>query len=108
MAIAGLRDQDRLDGASNYIIWKVRMSFLLDDFGLKTYIDAVVAVRTDPNPLKEYKKEMSRAKRLILDGVQDHVVSHTTAMILPSRCGMLSLCCIRVLLSNEICNSRRS
>jgi len=26
--------------------------------------------------LKEYKKEMARAKRLILDGVRDHVVSH--------------------------------
>ena len=25
---------------------------------------------------KKYKKEMEKAKRLILDGVRDHVVSH--------------------------------
>lgn len=44
MATIGLRDQDKLDGASNYVIWKARMSFLLDEFGLKMYIDVVVAV----------------------------------------------------------------
>lgn len=76
MTTVGIRDQDRLDGASNYIIWKVRMSFLLDEFGLKTYIDAVVTIPTDTDQLKGYIKEMARAKHLILDGVRDHVVSH--------------------------------
>ena len=52
------------------------MSFLLDEFGLNMYIDAMVAVPQDTDQLKEYKKEMAWAKRLILDGVRDHVVSH--------------------------------
>ena len=52
------------------------MSFLLNEFVLKTYIDAMVAVPQDANQLKEYRKEMAWAKQLILDGVQDHVVSH--------------------------------
>ena len=69
MATVGLRDQHRLDGASNYVIWKARISFLLDEFGLKAYIDNVVAVPMDAYQLKEYKKEMAWAKRLILDGV---------------------------------------
>ena len=45
------------------------MSFLLDEYGLKPYIDAVVAVPQDANQLKEYRKEMAREKRLILGGV---------------------------------------
>lgn len=69
MAIARLRDQDRLDGASNYVIWKKRMSSLLDEFGLKAYIDNALAVPQDAYQQKEYKKEIARAKRLILDGV---------------------------------------
>ena len=69
MATTELRDQDRLEGASNYVIWKARMSFLLDEFGLKAYIDNVVAVPRDADPLKEYRKEMAWVKRLILDGV---------------------------------------
>ena len=52
------------------------MSFLLDEFGLKTYIDAVVVVPQDADHLKEYRKEMVQAKRLILDGDQDCIVSH--------------------------------
>ena len=69
MATAGLRDQDRLDGASNYVIWKARMFFRLDEYDLKPFIDAVVAIPTDVDQLKEYRKEMARAKRLVLDGV---------------------------------------
>ena len=32
----------------------------------------------DSYPLKAYKKDMAKAKRLILDGVRDHVVCHIT------------------------------
>jgi len=42
MATSGLRDQDRLDGVSNYAIWKARMTFLLDEHALKMYVDNVV------------------------------------------------------------------
>ncbi len=69
MAIARLRDQDRLDGASNYVISKAKMFFLLDEYALKTYIDVVVTIPMDADQLKEYKKEMAQAKMLILDRV---------------------------------------
>lgn len=71
-----LCDQNRLDGASNYDIWKARMSFLLDEYGLKAYIHVVVAVLEDADQQKDYKKDMVRAKQLILDEVWDHIVSH--------------------------------
>ena len=79
MAPSGLRDQDRLDGASNYAIWKARMSFLLDEHALKTYVDNVVAVLVDADPLKKYIAEMAKAKRIILDGVKDHMVCHVAS-----------------------------
>ena len=52
------------------------MSFLLDEHALKTYVDSVVAVPVDADPLKKYQAEMTKAKRMILDGVKDHVVCH--------------------------------
>lgn len=76
MASARLRDQDQLDGASNYVIWKARISCLLDEHDLKMYVDSVIVVPSDADPLKKYMAEMSKAKRLILDGVRDHVVRH--------------------------------
>jgi len=72
----GLRDQDRLDGASNYVIWKARISCLLDEHDLKAYVDSVVVEPVDVDPLKKYKAEMVKAKRLILNKMRDHVVCH--------------------------------
>ena len=65
-----------MEGASNYVIWKAIISFLLDEHELKTFIDNVVDVPADPDPLKAYKKDMDKAKRSILDGVRVHIVSH--------------------------------
>jgi len=56
-----------LDGASKYVIYKARMSFLLDGHSLKTYLDNVVVEPPNRNPLKKYKEEMVKAKSMILD-----------------------------------------
>lgn len=76
MATTRLHDQDRLDGASNYGIWKARMTFFLDEFGQKTYAENVVAIPTDQQRLVNYNKEMAKAKRIILDGFRDHIIPH--------------------------------
>lgn len=52
------------------------MSLLLDEYGLKAYVENVVEVLQDSNQLKEYMKEMKKEKRMILDGIQDNLVSH--------------------------------
>ena len=79
MANNGLRDQDRLEGASNYVIWKSRIEFLLDEHDLKALVDSAVAEPLDAAHLRQFKKNMARAKRLILDGVKDHIVPHIAA-----------------------------
>jgi len=79
MTTNGLRDQDKLDEASNYVIWKARISFLLDEHALKTYVDNMVVVPADANLLKKYRAEMAKSKRIILDGVKDHVVCHVAS-----------------------------
>ena len=76
MATGGLRGQEQLDGASNYVIWKARISFLLDEHGLKTFTDSTLDEPTDVAPLRAFMKNMAKTKRLILDGVKDHIVSH--------------------------------
>ena len=79
MASNGLRDQDRLGGASNYVIWKSRIQFLLDEHDLKALIDNAFVEPLDAAHLRAFKKNMARAKRLILDGVKDHIVPHIAA-----------------------------
>ena len=42
MAFNGLRLEYALDGSSNYIAWKERMDVVLEDNGLKDFIDSNV------------------------------------------------------------------
>lgn len=79
MVESGLRDQDWLEGSSNYVIWKEMMKFLLDEHDLKLFIEGVLVVLLDEDPLKEYKKNMAQAKRSILEGVRDHVMCHNAS-----------------------------
>jgi hypothetical protein len=80
MASAGLRDQDRLDGASNFGVWKAIISLLLEENGIKEYVTSTVAVPTDPVLLAAYKKDDAKVRRIILDGVKDHILPHITEL----------------------------
>ena len=44
MAMNGLRDQDRLDGASNFVVWKARILSILDRHCIKTFALRTVAI----------------------------------------------------------------
>ena len=76
MAQYGLRDQDRLDGMSNYVIWKVKILSFLGEYGLKDHAEKVLVVPTDADPLKKYEENQARTKHLIIDGVKDHIIPH--------------------------------
>jgi len=78
MASTGLRDQDKLEGASNFGVWKAKISFLLKENCLKEYATSVVAISADPIHLTTHKKEDAKARRIILEGVKDHIVPHIT------------------------------
>lgn len=52
------------------------MPCLWEEHFLKIYDNNVVVEPIDPNPLKKYKGEAVKAKRMILDKVKDHVVCH--------------------------------
>lgn len=56
MTINGLRDQERLDGASNFIIWKARTLTVLDKNLIKDYALKMVVVLVDADPLKKYEE----------------------------------------------------
>eukprot|EP00253_Pinus_taeda_P016608 PITA_16608 len=75
MAFYGLRLEYALDGSSNYITWKDCMEAVLEDSGLKDFIDQEVPKTTDATQLEEWEKCVARARRIILEGIQDHIIS---------------------------------
>ena len=78
MALHGVRDQDRLDEASNFAVWKTKILLVLDSNHAKNFALKVVVIPVDPNDNDRYEEAMVRSKCIILDMVKDHVVPHIT------------------------------
>ena len=72
----GVRDQDRLDEASNFVVWKAKILSVLDRNHLKHFALKMIVIPVDPFENNKYEEAMARAKSIILDGVKDHVVPH--------------------------------
>ena len=75
MSLNGLRLEYALDGSSNYITWKDVMEAMLEDNGLKEFIDMDVQKPTDPAEVEAWQKKMAKCRRILLEGVKDHIVS---------------------------------
>jgi hypothetical protein len=77
MSFIGLRLEYALEGSSNYIAWKDMMEVVLEDNGLKEYInkDVPKSDATDTSNLDAWQKKVAKARRILLEGVQDHIVS---------------------------------
>jgi hypothetical protein len=70
MASAGLRVEDRLDGASNICPWRKRISLVLE-LG-----EGKATTPVDPVQLVAHAKKDVKARRILVDGVKDHIIPH--------------------------------
>ena len=66
---ASIRFEDRLDGISNYLQWKVWMSIVLKENKIWNFVGFVIVVpATDHVALDLHEVKEARAHRIILDG----------------------------------------
>ena len=77
MDFNGLRLEYALEGSSNYIGWKDRREEVLKDNGLKEFIDKDVPKPdvVDVANLDAWQKKVEKERRILLEGVRDHIVS---------------------------------
>ena len=71
MDFNGLRLEYALEGNSNDVSWKDRMEELLEDNGLKKFIDNDVPkpVVTNAANIDAWQKKVAKARRILLEGV---------------------------------------
>jgi hypothetical protein len=74
---SSIRFEDRLEGISNYLQWKVRINSVLKENKLWSFANTIVPVPAS-DPIVFYVHEVREAKtqRIILDGVRDHLIPH--------------------------------
>jgi hypothetical protein len=76
METIGLRYEDRLEGASNFLSWKTRIMFLLRENGLWSCANTTMTALTDPVELAKHEAKEVKAMWMILDSVRDRLVPH--------------------------------
>ena len=54
MALHGVRDQDRLDKALNFTVWKAKILSMLDRNRVKNFALKTIAILVDPNDNDKY------------------------------------------------------
>ena len=71
MDFNGLQLEYAIKGSSNYIAWKARMEVVLEDNGLKEFIDSHVAkpTSTDASLLVAWQNKVAKTRRILLEGV---------------------------------------
>jgi hypothetical protein len=69
--------EDWLDGISNYLQWKVRLSTVLKENKIYNYVNSVVAAPAEDHiALDLHEVKEAKSQRIFLDGVKDHLIPH--------------------------------
>ena len=63
-----------LEGADNFRAWKYRISLVLDENDLDSYISEEVLVPEGDEAKALHKKKLVMAKRIIVDSIKDHLI----------------------------------
>ena len=78
---------EKLEGVENFRAWKYRVSLVLEENKLDSYIHEEVPIPKGDEAKALHKKNLVMAKRIIADSIKDHLV--------PLRCPLsrhLKLC----------------
>jgi hypothetical protein len=76
MASVGIRVEDILDGPSNLCPWRECISLVLEENGLLEIAKGKVAAPADLVQLIAHTKKDVKARRILVDGVNDHIILH--------------------------------
>ena len=64
----------KLEGADNFRAWKYRISLVLEENELDSYISEEVLVLGGDEAKALHKKNLIKAKRIIFDSIKDHLI----------------------------------
>lgn len=69
-----VKDEDRLEGSSNFNVWKVRIRNILEEYDLDHFITNIVEEPITVVGRTNFKKNQAKAKRIIFDLLKDSIM----------------------------------
>ena len=74
---------EKLEGVDNFWAWKYRISLVLEENDLDTYISGEVLVPKGDEAKSLHKNKLVKAKNIIYDSIKDHLIPHVSSLKTP-------------------------
>ena len=74
---------EKLEGVENFEAWKYRIMLILEENDLEGFIKEEVAKPEEDEAKAKHKKDMIKAKRIIVDSIKDHLIPHVSSRRTP-------------------------
>jgi hypothetical protein len=81
-----VRVEDRLEGATNFNVWKLRITNILQEHDLEQYVTTMVEEPTNNVGRATFKKIQAKANRIIFDSVKDSIMPTMTSLMTAKDC----------------------
>ena len=81
-----VRAEDRLEGATNFNVWKLRITNIFQEHDLEQYVTTVVEEPTNNAGKTTFKKSQAKSKWIIFDTVKDSIMLAMTSLMTTKDC----------------------
>jgi hypothetical protein len=81
-----IKAKDRLEGASNFTVWKLRIMNILLEHELEQYVTTVMEEPTSNVERAAFRKSQAKAKRIIFDSDKDKIMPAMTLLMTAKDC----------------------
>ena len=75
--------EDNIEGADNFRAWKYRIGLILEENELDSYVKEDIPIPEDEEAKVLHKKNLVKAKRIIVDSIKDHLIPHVSSLKTP-------------------------
>ena len=75
---------EKLEGADNFRAWKYRISLVLEENELDSYINEEAPVLEGDEAKALHKKKLVMEKRIIADSIKDHLIPQVSSLKTPT------------------------
>jgi hypothetical protein len=76
---------EKLDVDDNFRAWKYRVMLILEDNDLEDFIKEEVPEPDEVDEKEKYKKNLVKAKIIIVDSIKDHLIPHVSSLTTPKK-----------------------
>jgi hypothetical protein len=84
--LISVRAEDRLEGASNFNVWKLRIMNILQEHDLEQYVTSMMEEPTSNTRRATFRKNQAKTKRIIFDSVKESIMPAMTSLMTTKEC----------------------